>query len=683
MKDSRKTKAQLMADLQTQRDRVSELERDLAESQGMQNTVRGSRGLADVILNYLSEYILFLSPDMQIQWASQTAVDSAGMSLEDLAGSHCFEVWHQRKEPCRDCPVVKTFQTAQTQEGVITSPENKQWLIRSYPVLGSDGNISGVAEIALDITESKRADKLLQESEERYRRLVETSPDGITLTDLEGHLVMANEQGARLYGCESVEELLSSEKLSFDFIAPEDRVRAMANAQKTLEQGAVKNIEYTLLKKDGSSYPAEISAAVLEDADGKPHGFIGIIRDVTERKRAEEEKRKLQEQILQTQKLESLGVLAGGIAHDFNNLLMGVLGNASLCQLELPEESPARSYVENIMKAGRFAAELTNQMLAYSGKGKFVLEAVNLSELVEDMTHMLKISVSKNVSVKYDLEADLSPIEADDTQIRQVVMNLITNASEAIGEDAGFVSLRTGVMDAGREYFMKTLLKEDLPEGPYVYMEVSDTGCGMNEETIAKIFDPFFSTKYTGRGLGLAAVLGIVRGHRGAIRVSSEPGRGTVIKILFPVKNVDVSEQQLVIKPADQLVPSGGKSVLVVDDEDIVRDVATKMLKSLGFDVLTASDGREGVEVFRENEVRIVAVLLDYTMPSMSGDEAFRELRRIRSDIPIILSSGYNEKEVTERFADKVLVSFIKKPYRFTQLEDRIRKLLGEESITE
>ena len=680
MNDSRKTKAQLIYELQTQRDRVSELESALFGGSGVQSTARGSQGLADVILNYLSEYILFLDPDMQIQWANQKAVNSAGMSLENLAGRYCFEVWHHREVPCRDCPMVKAFQTALPQEGVITSPENRQWLIRGYPVHGIDGNVAGVAEIAIDITRYKKVEDELRESEERYRRLVETSPDGITLTNLEGCLVMANEQGARLYGCESVDELLSSGKSAFDFIAPEDRVRAMANAQKTLEQGAVKNIEYNLLRTDGSSYPAEISASVIEDADGNPTGFIGIVRDITERMKAEEEHRKLQEKILQAQKLESLGVLAGGIAHDFNNLLMGVLGNASLALLEIPEGSPARSHVEKIEKSGRLAAEFTSQLFTYAGKGRFVVEPVNLSEVMEDMTHLLKVSISKNVSLKYDLEADLPPIQADYTQIRQVVMNLITNASEAIGEEAGVVSLRTGVMHANREYFMKTYLKEGLPGGTYVYMEISDTGCGMDEETISRIFDPFFSTKFTGRGLGLAAVLGIVRGHHGAINVSSEQGSGTTFTVLFPQRESSEPHFEKVISKAS--AQQSSMKILVIDDKDTVRDVAANMLRASGYEVLTAVDGREGVEVFRLHADDISAVLLDYAMPTMNGAEALREIRNIRSDIPIILSSGFTKQEASDQFAGRGQVVFLQKPYRVKQLSDSLRKLLGEERNT-
>ncbi len=396
------------------------------------------------------------------------------------------------------------------------------------------------------------------------------------------------------------------------------------------------------------------------------------------RAQTEEERQKLEAQIQHGQKLESLGVLAGGIAHDFNNLLVGILGNASLALMELPPESPARSIISKIETTAERAAELANQMLAYSGKGKFVVEHLNLNKLVEEMAHLLEISILKKIVLKFSFADNLPYIEGDVTQLRQVIMNLITNASDAIGDKSGVIILSTGVMEVDRAYLAGTYVNEELPEGYYVYVEVSDTGCGMDKETKAKIFDPFFSTKFTGRGLGLAAVLGIMRGHGGAIKVYSEPGRGTTFKVLFPRKELPQKpgEGKPAEKPKAAEKWGGTGTVLVVDDEETVRSVSKMILEDVGFNVLTAKDGEEGLDIFREHSGEIVAVLLDLTMPHLGGEDAFREMRRIKSDVHVLLSSGYNEQEATDRFAGKGLAGFIQKPYRAQKLIEKLRRIL-------
>jgi two-component system cell cycle sensor histidine kinase/response regulator CckA len=1124
--------------------------------------------ISELVLDSLSELVLFIDPQMRIQWTNRAAVETAGRDNSSLDGRHCYEVWQRRREICPECPIARVFETGQPQEGEITSSEKKRWSIRGYPIRDEKGEVVGAAEIAVeitalkqaqealekseakyaallenaqdaivilqdgicryinkaaediygytieelqsrpfielvapefrekvlkryqsqfggevqlpqlhhaqvihkdgtrryvestgaaieyegkpailgifrdvtdrekseqalreseerfralssgafdgvvihekgiilevneafnrifgftreevigkpildfaapesretvkknvlsghdrpypavglrkdgtrvygellgknvrykgrearvtairDLTEHKKVENELRESEERYRSVIDTCPDAITLTDLDGKLITANEQAARLYGCDSVEELLSSANSAFDVICPEDRPRAVENTKKTLKEGIIRNVEYRMVRKDGTTHPAELSASTILDAEGKPRSFVGVVRDITERKqteeamraseefsssllnssphgiivinpdtsiqyinramekltgysaeeivgrkapypwwpedvrgkisrdlersmsvgvirleeffrnkngeifwveissrrvkrdgklicllsnwvditerkraeealreseakysslveqardgvmifqdgvcrfcnraverigyrvedlvgkpfldfvspdfreqiarlhqarlegkeaprayetrilrpdgseldievsagpivfegrpaflgifrdiserkRAEQDKKRLQEQIQHAQKLESLGILAGGIAHDFNNLLMGVLGNASLALLDLPEGSPVRHSVEQIEKTARAAADLTNQMLAYSGKGRFIVEPVDLSRLVEEMAGLLKVSISKKVTLKFDFDQNLPPVEADATQLRQVIMNLITNASEAIGESSGIVSVRTGSMQADGSFFKETYMRDDLPPGNYVYLEVSDTGCGMDPEVIGRIFDPFYTTKFTGRGLGLAAVLGIVRGHNGAVRVQSQPEEGTAIRVVFPPSEGE-ERPETPAAGSDRTRKASGK-ILVVDDEASIRDVSRRMLESRGFEVLTAKNGREAVELYRTQQNDIAAVLLDATMPHMDGLETFEELRRIRGDARVILSSGYSEQEATERFTGKGLTGFIQKPYRLEELTDKLQEVLGK-----
>jgi len=396
-------------------------------------------------------------------------------------------------------------------------------------------------------------------------------------------------------------------------------------------------------------------------------------REIARRQAVEEERRKLEAQMLQTQKLESLGVLAGGIAHDFNNLLTGIIGFSDLARLELSHDSTARGYLDESVNGARRAAELTQQMLAYSGKGKFVVGPVRLTVLVEEITRLLEVSISKKCVLRYDLMRDQPPCLADGTQLRQVIMNLIINASEAIGDRSGVISLTTGAMWCERDYLAETYLDEGLGEGMYLTLEVADTGVGMSPEVRARIFDPFYTTKYTGRGLGLAAVIGIVRGHGGAIRVYSEAGRGTTFKILLPAAVNTAMPAEFTAPPADAWRGKG--IVLVVDDEESLRALLRHMLQRMGYEVVLAADGREGLAVFKEHADREPIVLLDLTMPHLDGAGTFRELRRIDPNVRVVLMSGYNEHAVTAQFAGKGLEAFIQKPFQYDDLQTTMKRV--------
>jgi signal transduction histidine kinase/ActR/RegA family two-component response regulator len=404
--------------------------------------------------------------------------------------------------------------------------------------------------------------------------------------------------------------------------------------------------------------------------------ILVFFRVTTKRKEAEEKQRRIESNLQQAQKLESLGLLAGGIAHDFNNLLMGVMGNAGLALYSLSPEAPARTYVEAIETTAQRLAELTNELLAYSGRGRFQARPLNVSHLVTEIGELLKTVVSKKAMVNLQLEDGLPAVEADPTQVRQVVMNLITNASDALEDNDGVITVRTGARQVDRSYLADTFLDEDLGEGLYVFVEVSDTGCGMDPETREKIFEPFFTTKVAGRGLGLAAVLGIVRGHQGAIKVYSEPGSGTCIKVLLP--STDLPAQEAEKEISGDLTLELGKTILVVDDEPVIREICGSILEKAGCRVLTAEDGVQAVEVFDRHRDEVDLVLLDMTMPRMGGDEAFRRMRVLKPGIKVILTSGYNEQEATTHFVGKGLAGFLQKPYRPVQLIEKIRRTLAE-----
>jgi signal transduction histidine kinase/ActR/RegA family two-component response regulator len=433
-------------------------------------------------------------------------------------------------------------------------------------------------------------------------------------------------------------------------------------------------VEKRSTRPDGSQLVVQIQAFPVLHADGSARGFIELVENVTETRKLQAERERLDARVREAQKMESLGILAGGIAHDFNNLLMGILGNVDLALTKTVPESPARPFLQRIDTAAQRAADLTNQMLAYSGRGRFIVEPINLSRLVEEIGHLLATVVSKGATLRYNLAAELPPVEADATQLRQVVMNLITNASDAIGNAEGMISVSTGLVDADEAYLTGLWSRENLAAGRYVFVEVTDNGAGMGAETRARIFDPFFSTKQTGRGLGLAAALGIVRGHKGGIRVYSEPGKGTTIKVLLPA--AAGAALPTTGGPVGAEAAEGGPGhglILVVDDEEIVRETTRLMLEENGFSVLSANDGVEAVELYRGRAGEIAAVLLDMTMPRMGGEEAFRELRRIDPTVAVILSSGFTEQEALNHFAGKGLAGFLQKPYRARELAAAVR----------
>jgi signal transduction histidine kinase len=402
-----------------------------------------------------------------------------------------------------------------------------------------------------------------------------------------------------------------------------------------------------------------------------------VIERVLQNRTMAAERRELEAQVQHAQKLESLGVLAGGIAHDFNNLLMGILGNADLAMMEMPENAPVRQRIHGIKQAARRAADLCDQLLGYSGKGQFVIEEINLNDLIQDMVHLLEVSISKKAALRFHLMESPPAIEGDVPQMRQVVMNLITNASDALEEREGAISISTRVVHMTQAALSKGYACEDPRDGDFLCLEVEDSGVGMDDETRKRIFDPFFTTKFTGRGLGLAAVLGIIRGHGGAVRVESEKNRGTTFSVLFPCQ--DVARPAPVRSDEDPARdPAGGSGhVLVVDDEEMVCRITRTMLEKSGYSVVTACCGREGLRVFSEDPAAFQAVILDMTMPDMNGEEVFVEMKKLDTNARIIIASGYAESDARDHFKSIKPEAFLHKPFERAALCRAVEQVAG------
>lgn len=526
-----------------------------------------------------------------------------------------------------------------------------------------------------DITQRKRAEAELQESRALYQDLVQTAQDLIWQCDAEGRYTYLNPAWEDVFGY-AVTEMLG--RRFSDFQTPEYAQKDQRAFARLIEGNLVRRYETEHRRKDGSPVHLVFNAKSVRDDRGRVVGTRGTAFDISDLRRAEEERGRLEQKMLQAQKLESLGVLAGGIAHDVNNILVSVLGNADLALECLGPESPAVAYLGQIEHAARRAADLAKQMLAYSGKGRFLIETIDLNRVVHETTHMLKVSISKKALLRLNYSATLPAIKGDATQVRQVLMNLVINASEALGGESGTIAVSTGVEECGEKDLAEMLAGDSLKPGRYVVLEVADSGCGMNRETQARLFDPFFTTKFTGRGLGMAAALGIVRGHSGAISVASELGRGTTIKVLFPAATSVMTAGEA---RAVQGGWRGHGKVLLVDDEEGVRAVASSMLAAMGFTAVTAADGYEALRCFAEHgDVRLV--ILDLTMPRIDGEQALCEMRKAGLTAPVLISSGYTDLEVGPRFSGYGISGFVQKPYDLATLMSQVRQALETGNAT-
>ncbi len=540
------------------------------------------------------------------------------------------------------------------EEPIHTARHGVRWLhTKKIPIADAQGRSLFLLGISRDITDLREARLALEDRESRLRMLLDHFP-GIVWT-VDDQLRLVTIDGSRAGA-------LAGSSAEIKGLPIADGLPLLKGPRSASElHGAA---------LDGQASSFEFTAGGFDfDARLQPLGgsravrMMGVALDVTERREVQRQR---------MQRVESLGLLAGGIAHDFNNLLVAILGNASLALRRLAPDSPARKDLEQIEIAAERAAELTREMLAYSGRARFQIEPIDLSEMVGEMAALLRTSVPRQTGLHMSLSPNLPPVEGDVAQLRQVVMNLITNAVDAIPENGGAVSLRTSVYDL--DCGVVDEMGETIPLGRYVLLEVQDTGCGMDESTRLRIFDPFFTTKKGGHGLGLAAVLGIVRANRGSIRVQSTPGSGTTVRVLFPALEGSAELRPPQPKVVESDSPGVTGVVLVIDDEPSVREFVRSALEYAGFEVLTANDGTNGLDALDASADRIDLVLLDMTMPGLSGERTYEELRKAHPEIPVVLSSGFNEDEALARFAGRDLAGFLQKPYRNAQLLDVIRR---------
>ncbi|HUI69670.1 MAG TPA: response regulator [Spirochaetia bacterium] len=614
-------------------------------------------------------YTLEADGRLVFRWANEAADNILGEASAHLLGKSIDEAFPVLADSrvAREC--AKVAASGGIFEDIHFTYANEQ-IAGAFDIRAFQQAPGSVAVLFREVTERARMQHALSESENRLSSIFRAVPVGIALS-VNRIIREANDHMCELTGYTHDELIGLSTRALYADAAEYERVGQILSVDEIREGSA--STETRWMRKDRSMIDVLLSTAPLVPTDASA-GVTFTVLDISERKRAEAERLGLEVRMQQTQKLESLGVLAGGIAHDFNNILMAILGHADLADTRLLPASPAHENLQEIERAARRAADLCRQMLAYSGKGRFVIRHLDISEVIKEMEDMIMVSVSKKSKLKFQLASDLPSVEADVAQLRQVIMNLSINASEAMGDSGGVITVSTSLMHCDRSYLAGTFVDEQLPEGDYVCLDVSDNGVGMDGPTRERIFEPFYTTKFTGRGLGLSAVLGIVRGHKGAIKVDSEPGSGTTVRVLFPASKTP--SQRLEGEPPKESEWRGSGTVLIADDEETVRKVGGQMLAHLGFQTILAADGQQALSSFITHHSSIVCVILDLTMPAMDGEETFREIHKIDPRVPVILSSGYNEQEAVQRFVGKGLAGFLQKPYRLSQLRQKLTSVL-------
>lgn len=551
--------------------------------------------------------------------------------------------------------------------------------IHIEPLRDSNDEVIGSIGLAIDVTARKKTIEQLNRQRILLQTIFHSVTDAMIVTDRSHNIVMCNEsiqihfrcQEADLLGRPIREIIESGDQFDDEFL------RVSYPNTRVLKPFIV---EY--LRADGSHFQGETIVTPLRRSDNQITGYIQVIRDITDRILIEEEKEQLHSQMLHTQKLESLGVLAGGVAHDFNNLLLAIQGNTNLALLELKNDSPVIQNVKNIEIAARHAAKICERLLAYSGKRTFASSTFNLNQIIQETVEILKTIVSPNAQVELKLSDRKLLIHGDTGQIEQVILNLLTNASEAIQShsEAGDIHIRTGILDLREKDCASYYFCENINPGKFVFFEVEDNGVGMDEDCQLKMFDPFFTTKFTGRGLGLAGVSGIIRGHHGGLYVQSAVNQGSCFRVILPCVT-DSTEDFNTDSSIDSLMPANVGSVLVIDDDKAVCNVVTHVLQRFGFSVIVSNSGSEGIEVFEQSRDSISAILLDMTMPGLSGVETFNLLKTKGLHIPVIMTSGLSEQDITSQMQDSDRIQFLKKPYKPQKLVNIISKTILQHQI--
>jgi len=646
------------------------LKNEIEERKKIENARRSAEEEREIVLRSLREHVIYEDPEMKIVWANEAACESAGLPEEEIVGRHCYEIWPKLDKPCPDCPVLKAMETGRPQEIEKTTPDERAWFIRGYPVRNERNEIVGGIEVTLEITEKKRAEDSLKEA----YYIINRSPVVAFLWKNEAgwpvEFVSDNVQA--LFGY-SAEEFISGKVHYEQVVYPEDLnhvTQEVTTYSEDQERESFAHQPYRIVTQKGELKWVEDNTYIRRNEAGQITHYQGIVSDITPKKNAQEEKERLQAQLLRAHKLEAIGTLAGGIAHDFNNLLMGIQGRTSLMMTD-PDTSPTQSeHLKGIEDYVRSATHLTGQLLGFARGGKYEVVATDLNEVVRHSADMFG-RTRKDIIIHTSYQEEIWTVEVARRQIEQVMLNLFVNAWHAMpGGGDLFLQTDNTVLD-------KTYTKPfEVGPGRYVKISVTDTGTGMDKATRQRIFDPFFTTKEMGRGtgLGLASAYGIIKNHNGIINVYSEKGHGTTFNIYLPASD----KKQVEKKDISGRIIKGAGTILLVDDEELILKVGEGMLQKLGYTVLIVGSGEEAVKIYRSQQDHIHLVILDMVMPNMDGGKAFDRLKQINPRVKVLLSSGYSINGKAQRILDRGCNGFIQKPFNLEELSRKVMEVMEQ-----
>jgi len=641
---------------------------DITQSKGLENALKMAEREKSLILNAIPEVVIFHDCEMKILWVNKTAQDLLEAKTDNYVGRYCYEIWHNSNHICENCPVSKALTTGRPQDVELTAPSGKMWYVRGYPVRTNDGSTVGVVEIRLDITERKQMEKALIQSEEKYRDIFENAVEGIFQTTPEGSYLQVNPALARMYGYNSPEELMKNVRDIGRqiYVNPEDRLRLQQAIEKN---GSFEGFEAQQYRNDGSKIWTSSNARVVLDTEGNTIYYEGTVENITDRKH-------LESQLLQAQKMEAIGTLAGGIAHDFNNILSALIGYGNLLQMKMDADDPLKIYVEHMLVASEKAVNLTHSLLTFSRKQVIRLQPQKMSTMVRSIEKILLRLLTEDIDLKVTTSDTEITVLADVTQIDQVLLNLAANARDAMSQ-GGTLRIETREVEINREFIRSYGYGES---GKYALIAISDTGTGMDEKTRQKIFEPFFTTKEVGKGtgLGLSIVYGIIKQHNGYINVTSELGKGTTFHIYLPVVKKATEETKL----ASIDVKGGTETILLAEDNPDLQKLQEEVLNGKGYITIPATDGEMAIARFMEHIDSIDLLILDVVMPKKNGKEVFDEIRKIKPDVKVLFTSGYTGDVVIDKGVYDSAVEFIQKPISPNELLGKIREVLDKKVKT-
>lgn len=653
---------------------LHEIVRDITMETRLNEENKQSLSFLASVLEGIGEGVVVVDRDYRILSANRGYLNQLHVKLDEIIGKYCFEVSHHFDSHCMDnghkCPVRQTFETGSPARAMHTHYDhhnNKVFVeCHAYPIKDSSGRIIRAIETLNDVTERVLLEEKVKESESKYRDLYNNAPDGYYSLDVNGVFVEVNQTFLDMLGY-TRDELIGKKGFK-SLLAHDSSEVCEAVFPKLKNSGAIRNVELVLSRKDGSLLPVMMNATAILGPDNSFVMSRSVIRDITEKRKMDDEKKKLQEQLFQAQKLEALGTLAGGIAHDFNNLLASIMGYASLAKADLTPEHPVYGHVNIIEIASVRASELTQQLLAFAKGGKYDARPNNVNAIVLEVIALLSRTIDKKITIELKTSDDLLLAICDAGQIEQAILNICLNARDAM-PNGGVLTIETMNIRLGRED-VKSMI--DVFPGDYVRISISDTGIGMDKEIKAHIFDPFFTTKERGSGLGLSLVYGIVKKHGGFIQTYSEVNRGSTFKVNLPActeSAIEPMEESLEVRRGNELV-------LVVDDEPLVKKLAQDVLEKFGYRVITAEGGEQAVHRYKQQGNEIAVVLLDMVMPKVDGREVFRRIREINPDAQIIVSSGYSHDRDADRLLEQGAAGFVQKPYRMLDLLKMVEKTI-------